>query len=132
MLSNISRNISSTTVNALVRVLCRQKSGLSICHINAQSLRRKIEEFKFVFENSNVDVICVSETWFTEETLSDMVSINGYKLFRADRKGHAGGVAVYIKRGISCKVILSSNCNDSFRNFHKAKKSITWLFIPSP
>jgi len=55
--------ISRTSSQAIIRILAKQKPGLKIIHLNAQSLA-KIEEFRFLFINSNIDVICVSETWF--------------------------------------------------------------------
>ena len=94
-------------------ILRRLKFGtsksLKICHINAQSLLRKMDEFKSVFEKSGVDIICVSETWFSPTMHDNPVKLIGFKLFRADRDTHAGGVAIYVRQGISCKVVIKSN-----------------------
>lgn len=115
-----STNISSTDNNyALIRVLCKQKNGLNVCHVNAQSLVRKIDELRFLFENSGVDVICVSETWFAPDMPDELFKVNGYKLFRADRQGHAGGAAMYVRSEISCVL----NCKSCFGS------SIEYLFV---
>lgn len=61
---------------------------------------RKADEFRFIFENSNIDSICVSETWFQPFTNNNAVNIEGYKLYRVDRnsdKTRGGGVAIYLK-----------------------------------
>lgn len=96
----------------MIKILCKQRQGLNICHINAQSLTRKIDELRYIFENSGVDVVCVSETWFNSNIDDRMISMDGYNVVRVDRRGHGGGVALYIKRGISFNVISLSNDND--------------------
>ena len=64
VLNNKSRE-STGNVFSLVRLLSKNKNGLKICHINAQSLGGgKIDEFRYIFEESGVDIVCVSETWF--------------------------------------------------------------------
>ena len=52
-------------VFSIVRLLSKNKKGLKVCHMNAQSLGgTKIDEFRYIFEESGVDLICISETWF--------------------------------------------------------------------
>lgn len=113
MMTSNSRNINSndTTMN-MVKVLCRQKRGLKICHINAQSLNNKTDEFRFVFETSGVDVICVSETWLVSSTPDSLICPSGYRTFRADRLRHAGGAAIFVKSNISCKLLETSRSDE--------------------
>ena len=59
----------------------RNMAGLQICHINAQSLVYKMDEFKKIFEKSGVDVICVSETWFRPVMPDGLFKANEYTLF---------------------------------------------------
>lgn len=96
----------------MIRVLAKQNDGLSLIHINAQSLKNKMEEFRYTFEKSNTDIICVSETWFQPELHDSLFALNGYKLYRADRGRRGGGVAVYIRCEITCKIILKSTVGD--------------------
>lgn len=118
--SNINLNSSSNDNSfSLIRMLCKRRNELKVCHINAQSLVRKIDEFRFIFEDSNVDVICVSETWFRCDMPDDIFKVKGYRLFRADRQGHAGGSCVYIKENVVCKLISSST----------AESTIEFLFL---
>lgn len=95
-INNTNTNSKDATFN-MIRVLARQKDGLSICHINAQSLNNKIPEFRLTFENSGIDVICISETWFNESTTDGIIMLEGYTTYRADRVRHGGGVAIYVK-----------------------------------
>lgn len=103
----------------MVKILSKQRNGLNVCHINAQSLKNKIDELRLTFENSLVDVICISESWFDDTIPDSLVSLNGYKLFRADRKKRGGGVAIYVKMNINCKFVA--------RN--EESKKIEFLFI---
>lgn len=96
---------------SVVKILSKTFKGLKICHINAQSLLRKMDEFSSVFANSNVDIICISESWFLPSMQDSLVSLPGYKLMRADRDSHAGGVAIYVKIGIPIKMIVKSDAS---------------------
>ena len=46
----------------MISVFGRHRQGLKVCHLNAQSLQPKIDEFKKIFVDSQVDV---SKTWFS-------------------------------------------------------------------
>lgn len=110
---------SKASLNCMIKIMAKQKPGLRVVHINAQSLNNKIDEFRYVFCNSGVDIICVSETWFQPTICDSIYNVNGYKLLRADRQSNAGGVAIYIKLGLRFTLKLRSN-NDS---------SMEYLFI---
>lgn len=99
---------SKDSLFTMIRILAKQKSGLKIAHLNAQSLNNKLDEFKYIFVTSGVDVICVSETWFDSLVNDAIFNIPGFKLFRADRESHAGGVAIYVRNNINCCVKLRS------------------------
>jgi len=107
---NNSDRSKDNTYN-MVRVLSKRLSGFRICLINAQSLNCKIDEFRYIFENSNVDVICITETWFKAKILDGTVNLSGYTLHRCDREGdfRGGGVATYVRSNLSAKVIFQKN-----------------------
>lgn len=96
----------------MIRVLCKQRSGLNVCHINAQSLRNKIDEFRFIFDKSDVDVICVTETWFNKSVSDAIVSLDEFKIFRCDRETLGGGVSIYVKKNICSKFVCKSDKED--------------------
>lgn len=94
----MTRDLSSKDVTAnMVNILSKQKEGLNICHINAQSLNNKIDEFRYIFENTRMDVICVSETWFDSSTSDNFFGLVGYTMYRADRVRRGGGTAIYVR-----------------------------------
>lgn len=72
------------------------RHGLGFLHINARSLVPKLDIFKTWFMISKPDVVVVSETWLKPSVSDNVLFIDGYRIFRSDRKGRAGGVAVYI------------------------------------
>ncbi|XP_075163127.1 uncharacterized protein LOC142235753 [Haematobia irritans] len=109
MLSNVSHS-SGDCLPTMVKILSNQTNGLKIAHINAQSLNNKMDEFRYSFMNSFIDVICVSETWFHPDINDSIYTLSGYKLLRADRHSNGGGVAIYVKNNIHCTVKAKSSC----------------------
>lgn len=130
-MNNTHRISSRDNVANMVRVLANQRKGIKICHINAQSLRKKIDEFRLIFENSCVDLICVSETWFDSEITDLSVSLNGYNLRRVDREDGYGGVAMYIRKGISFNIKCTSKDNCDFEDINNTDplNFVEYLFI---
>lgn len=118
MTNNISYGVYSRDATAnMIGILAKQKKGVQICHINAQSLRPKIDEFRWIFQHSNVDIICVSETWLDQSTPDGLISLQGYKIFRSDRPLRCGGgVAIYVRNGITCKFCCKSESNDKIEH----------------
>lgn len=56
-----------------------QKSGLKMAHINAQSLNNKMDELRHTFIKTEIDIICVSESWFYPDN-DNIYSATGYKM----------------------------------------------------
>ena len=76
--------------------------GLHLLHLNINSILPKIEELREIAKVSKATIIGISESKLDESILDDEISITGYKLIRADRNRHGGGVACYIKSDIAC------------------------------
>lgn len=77
----------------------RNTNLLSALHVNARSIRSKIDDISIFLETAavNFDMLMFSETWLTDD--SDVPCFPGYRsehLCRVDRKG--GGVAIYLKQ----------------------------------
>jgi len=90
--------ISRTSSQAIIRILAKQKPGLKIIHLNAQSLA-----ITHKLINSNIDVICVSETWFISDVSNMSIMCESFILFRSDRSGRGEGVAIYINKKLNAK-----------------------------
>jgi len=100
-------------------------------YTNACSLPGKMDELRNLVYTENFDVIAVTETWVNEEITDAELALDGYVLFRNDRKKgvhtKGGGVALYIKdifKSRECCKLTNSNFEDSiwcFINFQDVK-----------
>ena len=77
-------------------------NGLKLAHLNVCSMYRKLDELRFLLMKINLDILCISETWLSQTTSDNLISIHGYTLFRRDRvDGCRGGdVCIYAKKHI--------------------------------
>lgn len=80
-------------------------SGLKICHLNAQSAKKKHEILEAFFSNFSFefDLIMLSETWFTDENVFKMPHYNVFYLNRLSRRG--GGVSILVKNTHQCELL---------------------------
>lgn len=107
----MASDVGNNTVRTMIRILSRIRSGFLVCHLNARSLNTiKLDYLKYVFEGSDIDVICISETWFKPEINDHIFNMFGYKLYRNDRVTNTtgGGVAIYCKSTLRCEVVGKS------------------------
>lgn len=117
---------------SMVNILAKQKKGLTICHLNAQSLNNKMDEFRSIFEKSAVDIICVSETWLKKCTPDNIIRLKDYKVFRNDRYGNAGGVAIYVKSHFACKLKCKSVSVEADNNENEGaarRNLVEYIFV---
>lgn len=85
---------------------------INMCHINVQSLcaRKftKFNELKCNFIDSKMDIVCMTETWLSDVITNQMISMEGYSLLRNDRNRHGGGICIYFKSNLNCKIVKMS------------------------
>ncbi|PKU40959.1 hypothetical protein llap_8745 [Limosa lapponica baueri] len=63
------------------------------------------QELEAIMLLKRYDIVAITETWW-DESYNWSVGIEGYKLFRRDRRGRrGGGVALYVKEWIECEEI---------------------------
>lgn len=68
-------------------------------HLNIRSILSKTEQINHLLLNSNLDYLCLSETWLYKNTPSAALNMPGYNMFRRDREAaKGGGVMIYIKK----------------------------------
>ena len=70
-------------------------------------LTTKLDELQLLFISDDIDICVISETWLYDDINNDILHIADYSLFRLDRRGgqQGGGLAVYVKQGISCSYL---------------------------
>lgn len=96
--------------NVLLKsLLTASNDRLNVAHVNAGSIFPKIDEFRTVFEGTNLDLIAASETWFKSYRTNKSVSLPGYGIVRNDRYGkRSGGVILYVREGINYNILKVS------------------------
>ena len=86
----------------------RNSRGLRIAHLNIRSLRNKSDTLRLEgLDNRTIDILTLSETWLDDCYEDSHVTIPGYTFIRLDRSGAKegyGGVAIYVKEGLSFRV----------------------------
>lgn len=75
---------------------------MKIAHVNIRSLFTGFIEFSALVINKQFDVVMVTETWLSDDVLSDIVAIPGYRFIRKDRSTRGGGVGAYINLSYKC------------------------------
>ena len=84
--------------------------------LNAASLAKShaVDMLTTEVLNNNVDLVAISETWFTKHIPDSCVEINDYSIIRKDRSNRKGaGVCFYIKNGINFEPCTFPSFNDS-------------------
>lgn len=98
-----SSNVSMSYVKSLNKKICKHK-GLNMMHVNCRSLLPKLEEISLLIKQTNVDVMCITETWLDEHISNDVINVDGYSIIRKDRKDKkGGGVLIYVNSDIVFK-----------------------------
>ena len=95
--------------------------GLKLVHLNVRSLLKKMDQVRLLLRDSEVDILSISETWLKTHLHSNLVSIQGYKLYRQDRalgplrkKKRGGGLITYIadKHASMCESLQDMDRSD--------------------
>ncbi|KAI8120449.1 putative RNA-directed DNA polymerase from transposon BS [Lucilia cuprina] len=117
-------NLGDTINNELLNRLNLRQTNLNVVHINAQSIvpranSTKLEEIRHIFKNNIFDVIAISETWLHHYILDSADKIDGYHIYRSDRRYmRGGGVCMYIKNGLNTRMVHTfddeGNCEGLF------------------
>ena len=84
-------------------------TGIGFTHMNMRSLLRKIDMVKIWANLTNADIMVASETWLSKSIPDSHVHLDGYNLFRVDRRAKGGGVAIYAKNTFQTTVLVSKS-----------------------
>ncbi|XP_072043447.1 uncharacterized protein [Amphiura filiformis] len=90
---------------------CNITKGFKIAHLNIQCLRYKVDHLRILLSHNNIDILCLTETWLTNDDTDNELIIEGYNLCRLDRIGmQHGGILCCVKDGVVFKE--KSNLHD--------------------
>ena len=115
----------------------KNAKGIHIAHLNVRSLMNKWETFKTQFENSNIHILGISESWLSELLPSNLFTLsNDFTFLRNDRKWNennlnlpkkGGGVGLFINSRINF-------CGETLANMNHSSKDIEtqWITIKQP
>ena len=79
------------------------REKFKIFYAIARSLNNKMEELEAKVDIEEYEIVAVSETWFKEES-NWRTGLEGYKVYRCDRKERmGGGVAIWVKGSIASR-----------------------------
>lgn len=73
---------------------------MCIAQLNIRSLLPKIDQIDYLLHSSNIDILCLNETWLDESINSNEVNIPDYDMFFKHRNRQGGGVAIYVKNNL--------------------------------
>lgn len=107
--------VSMGSVHTMLKILSNLHRGLKICHFNARSFNTlKLDFVRNILNGVDVDIICVSETWFKPDISNYIYGIPNYTLYRNDRltDTRGGGVAIYCRTTLNCRIIDKSVNSD--------------------
>lgn len=106
----IGANSSKYCDRSSIPSITASKFSFNIVHLNACSIRPKIDEIRLIFENQAFDAITISETWLKpSKDTNKSVEIQGYRIFRNDRPCRAGGVAIYVSSKFKYTKIIAKS-----------------------
>ena len=84
---------------------------LIFAHLNINSIRNKFDQLVNGIKG-NIDILMISETKLDNSFPSMQFLIEGFgPFFRSDRNSYGGGILVYVREDIPCKLIPMTNCS---------------------
>ena len=115
---NLPSNINSKYYSCSEFENLNKRKAFNIVHSNLNGLESKFDDYtNFINSNSNLDVLCISETSQKENCDFKLnVTINGYKQpYCIGSKTSRGGVAIYVKDNLN--VLLRSDLSKNTLSF---------------
>ena len=88
--------------NRVIKCMALNARSLKSIHRDPESKTAvyNLERFQNLVYNENSDVICVNETWLTNEVSNKEILHAGYTIYKKDRANRCGGgVLIAIKTG---------------------------------
>ena len=92
-------------MNTLHEIRIKNANQLIIGHLNINSFQNKFEMLEEIIKEK-IDIFLISETKLDSSFPSGQFVIKGYSTpFRLDRNQNGGGLLVYVREDIPCKIL---------------------------
>ena len=127
MTTPIRQSIATNTESTTNHQRDRHALALKVAHLNACHLLPSIDDIKILISNTDLDILCVGETFLSDQVDSKYLIFPGYVVERRDRQSHGGGVCVIYRDWLKADVLtvpsngstlealwLRFNCNSPF------------------
>ena len=94
----------------------KSRNGLGVLHLNIRSLLKpeRLDHLKILIHQADPDILVLTETWLKKSTSDSEISLSGFNLFRQDRAGKGGGVAIYVKTHFPVTILHAAAIPSSF------------------
>ena len=69
----------------------------------------KLDDLYLIAETQNPSMICIVESWLSDEIIDCELSIENYTLTRLDRNRHGGGLLVYVHASLNWEILLEGS-----------------------
>ena len=114
-------NLSPSHLQVPVDERPKNEFGPAIALANMMSLAPKIDELRCFVENTNPDLISLTETWLNDSISEHHLNIPGYNLLLKNRtSGVHGGVGLYIKNSIKFNALT---------DIYHPQLEVLWTYI---
>jgi exonuclease III len=106
--------MTSTARTVLRSALKQYENCFKVASINPGSFVAHTDELRHIFNDTSLDALCVSETFFKGSAHNEnSIGLKGFHLFRNDRLKEVymrmGGVAIFVKSKYKCKIVSRNN-----------------------
>ena len=111
--SKSSLNDQQNLGSNLHRVRIENPSRIIFGQININSIRNKFDLLMNIIKNE-IDIFMISETKIDNSFPISQFTMTGYSIpFRLDRTSHGGGILLFVREDIPCKII-KTDCDADF------------------
>ena len=87
----------------------KNASDILLSHLNINSIQNKFEELKLLNNKLKSQIIVITETKIDESYPNAQFQLNGYEMYRKDRKKGGGGIITFVSTYIPSKKIKLSS-----------------------
>ena len=112
----MSNNLLLNNAETVLRLMSKTHNGFQICHLNSRSLSKsKLDYLNTLFPPTELNIICITESWFRSSFTDNLCELKNYFLLRHDRQkdSRGGGIAVYCRIGLKATIVMKSTLDTS-------------------
>ena len=83
----------------------RAVKGLKVCFLDIRGLFKHLDELRLFSDEHSPHLICLNETKLDSDVAdNELRPERFYEIFRKDHDKNGGGVAIYVRSNVKCKI----------------------------